>query len=198
MQSLPLSIYAENEDAEMKFKLLIASSVILLSLCVFLIFFYTHMNAKTVSGNEDTRSCGYVPYLDSYLYIDMNGKVLSVTASANDSLPVIEGLKFKQFVVGDYLKTDNNDAFNTVTRLVKLIKKYELGDRFINKIDVAKLDDIHLYTNNVYVAFGSINEADEKIRILKEIIANLHVAEDVKGQLDISVIGRQYIFTVLT
>jgi len=186
-----------NEGAELKFRLLIAAGIIMFSLCVVFIFYYTRMNVKTVSANEDISSYGYVPYLDSFLSIDMNGKVLSVTSRADGNLPVIEGLKFNQFSVGGYLNTDNNKAFSSVAYLVKLAGKYELGNT-INKIDVGNLNDIHLYTKNMYVMFGSMDQADEKIRTLKETIAKLHVAEGVKGLLDISVIGSQYIFTVLT
>jgi len=156
------------------------------------------MNAKAVSGNEVTNSCGYIPYLSSFLYIDMNGKVLSVTDNTSGNLPVIEGLSYNRFVLGETLKTNDNSAFNTIAYLVKLCNKYQLGDNFISKVDVTNLENIHLYTKNVYVTFGSMESADEKIRTLKEIITNLHVAEGVKGLLDISVIGRQYIFTVLT
>ena len=179
----------------MKFKILI-TGLIILSLSIYLLRIYIP-DTKTASGNE-LYSCGYVPYVDSFLCIDMDGKVLSVTDSVYDNLPVIEGLRFNNFTIGSYLETDNSEVFNTVASLILLFKKYELGENFINKINVADLDDIHLYTNNVEVAFGSEEDADEKIRTLKEIIANLHVAENVKGLLDIRVIGRQYIFTVLT
>jgi len=155
------------------------------------------MDLKTVSGNGDLNSCGYVPYLDSFLYIDMDGKVLSVTKDINNNMPVIAGLKFSQFTVGGYLDKQNSGAIDTAARLVKLFQKYELDDNLVTKIDVSDINDIHLYTTNIYVTFGSIQNADEKIRTLKEIAAKLHVAEGVKGLLDISVIGRQYIFKVL-
>ena len=180
----------------MKFKLLIAG-IIILSLSAFLLRIYQLHDTVAVS-NKESYSCGYVPYVDSFLCIDIDGKVLSVTDAVYNNLPIIEGLKFKNFAVGSYLETDNNEVFNTIAMLVKLFNKYELGENFISKIDVANLDNIYLYTNNVEVAFGSNKDADEKIRTLKEIMANLHVAENVKGLLDIRVIGRQYIFTVLT
>jgi len=183
----------------LKARLFIAAGTLMLSLCVFLIYFYSHMNVETaVSSGNDLYSFGCVPYLDSFLCIDMNGKVLSVARNANKDAPVIVGLEFDQFSVGGCLNTKNNDAFGTIAYLLSLFRKYNLDTGLVNKIDVANLNDIHLYTKNVYVAFGSTQDADAKIRTLKEIIADLQVAEGVKGILDIRVIGRQYIFTVLT
>ena len=183
----------------MKARLFIAAGIMILSLCVFLIYFYSHMNVETaVSGGNDLYSFGYVPYLDSFLCIDKDGKVLSVAKNADENIPVILGLQFDQFSVGSCLNTGNNDAFGYIAYLQSLFRKYNFDTGLVNKIDVANLDDIHLYTKNVYVAFGSTQDADAKIRTLKEIIANLRVAEGVKGILDIRVIGRQYIFTVLT
>ena len=182
----------------MKFKLIAAAGIIILSLCAVLIRFYILSGTKTVSGYDEMYACGYVPYVDYFLNIDMDGRVLYITSTVNDNLPVIEGLKFNRFILGGYLETDNDEAFNTIAMLVKLFEKYGLDEKVINKIDVANLDDIHLYTNNVDVAFGSHKDADKKIRTLKEILANLHVAENIKGLLDIRVISRQYIFTVLT
>ena len=182
----------------MKFRPLIAAGITLLLLYVFFLRFYILKDNETLSNYDEVFACGYVPYVDTFLYIDIDGKVLAVTSAANDDLPVIDGLRFKHFKIGCYLETDNNEVFNTIASLVKLLKKYNLEENFITKINVTNLEDIHLYTDNLDVAFGSAKDADEKIRTLKEIISNLHVAENVKGLLDISVIGRQYIFKVLT
>ena len=182
----------------MKFRLTIAAGLIILSIYAFFVQFYSFPNIAAMSGNDDSNPCAYVPYADSFLSIDMNGRVLSVTAAAVDGMPVIEGLKFQNFTIGGCLETDNDEVFNTIALIIKLLKKYDLNENFINQIDVSNLDDIHLYTDNVDVAFGSSKDADEKIRTLKEIMANLRGAENVKGVLDIRVIGRQYIFTVLT
>ena len=187
----------KNEGTDLKFRLLVASGVFIVVICVFLIIFYTHIDVKTASAEEDKYSCGYIPYLDAFLYIDMNGKVLSITSQATPNLPVIEGLQFNHFAVGGYLNSENNNALSDIAQLTKLFNKHELGG-VLSKIDIEDTNNIHLYTKNIYVTFGSTDHADEKIRILKEVIANLRVAEDVKGLLDISVIGRQYIFKILT
>ena len=183
----------------MRVKLFIASSIIILSFCVLLISFYLHMEKKTViSAGEDPRMYGYVPYLDSFLYIDMDGMVLSVAKNTTDGIPIIEGLKFDHFSVGGCLETRNADDFKTAARLISLFEKYNPDNRPVYSIDISNLENIHLYTNSMYVTFGTIQNADVKIRTLKEIIAKLRISEGVKGLLDISVIGRQYIFTILT
>ena len=189
----------KNEGAKLKVRLFIAPGIIMLTLCVLLVYFYTHVNVKTaVSGNNDLYSFGYVPYLDSFLYINMDGKVLSVTKNTNGSIPVIEGLAFDRFTVGSCLDIENENVFDAIAYLLGTFRKYEFDMGLISKIDVADLEDIHIYTKNVYVAFGSTQNADAKIRTLKEIIANLPIDDGVKGLLDVRVIGGKYIFKVLT
>jgi len=187
-----------NEGRDLKFRLLIVVLIIFLSICAYFIRYYTLPDARAITANEGLHPSGFVPYADMFLRIDMNGKVLSVTDTVNDDLPIIEGIRFTHFTIGDYLEADNPEVFNSVAVLIRLFMKYELDDNFIHKIDIANLDDIHLYTNNVVVAFGSLRDADEKVRTLKEIMPNLPIAEDMSGKLDIRVIWKQYIFKVLT
>jgi cell division protein FtsQ len=143
---------------------------------------------------------GYVPYVDSYLCLDGEGRVLSVSAGLDEPLPLISGLQVSSFNLGEPLKAENTDAFDVMMALANLLSKYSLLDtQFVSKVDVSDTKDIHLYIYNIDVAFGLISDADEKIRTIKAIIQdNLPDARNVKGTLDVRVIGNQYIFKVLT
>lgn len=112
---------------------------------------------------------GYVPYSGSYLFIDGEGRVLDVQKSITKSLPVVEGLKFTNVTVGEILQVDNPSTFQTMVQLSKLFEKYELLSDVI-RVDMTDVTDIHLYTGNVDINFGSFDDANRKLLMLIEVL----------------------------
>lgn len=112
---------------------------------------------------------GYVPYSGSYLYIDGEGRVLDVQKEIKKSLPVVEGLKFNNVSVGEVLQVDNPSTFETMVHLSKLFEKYELLSDVI-RVDMTDVTDIHLYTGNVDIKFGSFDDANRKLLMLIEVL----------------------------
>lgn len=112
---------------------------------------------------------GYIPYSGSYLYIDGEGRVLDIQKETSKSLPVVEGLKFNNVSVGEILKVDNPSAFETMVHLSKLFEKYELLSDVI-RVDLTDVSDIHLYTGNVDINFGSFDDANRKLLMLIEVL----------------------------
>lgn len=123
---------------------------------------------------------GYVPYLKNYLYIDDDGLVLDVQNSYTQPRPVVVGLDFETFSLGEALPVENSRAFDTIVELSKLMAKYQLIEDVV-KVDVSNPDDIHLYINNVNVYFGDFTDSNKKICLLNEIIK--HIPQDDKGFL---------------
>lgn len=60
---------------------------------------------------------GYIPYSNSYLFIDKSGMVIDTKQSFTQNLPIIYGLSFDSFTIGKKLKTDNQDAFLVVMEI---------------------------------------------------------------------------------
>jgi cell division septal protein FtsQ len=114
----------------------------------------------------------YVPYMGSYLCIDDEGRVLDVQKNNEKKLPVVDGLNFSEFALGETLQTDNPGSFSTVVQLSKLFEKYELAES-INKVDVSDITDIHLYAGKVDIEFGDFTDANEKIVRIVEILKQL-------------------------
>ena len=113
---------------------------------------------------------GYVEYVEGiFLYIDEYGRVLESSTSFTERLPVVVGLEFKQFTIGEILKVDNPTSFDLVVTLAQLFNRYQMSSDII-KIDVSKPDDIHLYIGKIDVEFGSILGAEEKIRMVQAIM----------------------------
>lgn len=138
---------------------------------------------------------GYVPYMNSYLYIDSEGRVLDIKKSYTQKLPLVIGLEFDSFVLGEVLQTENSGAFTAVVELSKLINKYNLLENTV-KLDVSSLDDIHLYINSVDVLFGDFKDYNQKLEILNEIIKK--IPKDDKGFLDIRDVDKNPVFTYMT
>ncbi|MDR3239737.1 MAG: FtsQ-type POTRA domain-containing protein [Clostridiales bacterium] len=155
---------------------------------------------STISVNiQERQVCGYVPYMGSYLFIDKDGRVIHISSSFQEELPLVVGLRFSGFHLGELLEVNNQDAFDIIVILTRLFQKYELDDQMIGKMDVSDVNDVHLTAYNIDVAIGGLEDADAKIRTLKEIILHqLPNAPRVKGSLDIREIGGQYIFKALT
>jgi len=150
----------------------------------------------TIDVRERTLS-GYVYFKnDTYLHIDQNGRVLDVTSIISERLPIVVGLDFSDFIVGNILSVDNPNSFNNVVTLAAIFDKYDMEADFI-KIDVSKDDNISLYTDNLSVSLGDIRDADEKIRTLKVIMQDLQ-AKNLKGFLDIREVNSAYSFKILS
>lgn len=137
---------------------------------------------------------GYVPFSGTYLSIDKFGRVIDQTQSQEiGKLPVIEGLKFEKFVLGEQLDVENEEIIPAIIEMATLMEKYNLLGRGI-RIDVANPNKIHLYINSLDVIIGEINSLDKKIQWLCEIIDQYHM-----GVLDLSNINKgQAIMSPLT
>ncbi len=132
---------------------------------------------------EERRVRSYVPYMGSYLYIDIDGRVIDIQKETDASHPVVLGLKFDSFTLGEILSVTNGYSLDYVVQISKLIDAYDLNDVVV-KLDVSNPDDIHLYIDKIDVVFGSIDDAHTKIATLNEILKQLDSSE--AGTLDIS------------
>lgn len=137
---------------------------------------------------------GYVPFTGTYLSIDKVGRVIDQTQSKEvKNLPIIEGLKFDKFALGQELNVENEDMIIAIVELASLMEKYDLLNQEI-RIDVGSSSQIHLYINSLDVIIGEINNLDKKIQWLCEIIQEYQM-----GVLDLSNINEgQAIMSPLT
>ena len=128
--------------------------------------------SKVVVNLNEYKLRGYVPYMGSYLFINENGLILDIQKNITKQCPVVEGLNFDSFTVGEILAVDNPSAFDTMVELSKLFDKYKLLQDVI-RVDITNLNDIHFYVNKVDVEFGSMDNANRKILMLNEVLKQL-------------------------
>lgn len=144
---------------------------------------------------EERKARGYVPYMGAYLYIDEEGRVLETQTAYYDALPVVRGLAFDSFVLGQVLPVENKDSLQIVLQMSQMMKKYDLIDMVV-EIDVSDPNDIYAYVNKVEIRLGDMKDADQKIRIMGEIMRS--VPKEDRGTLDLRDLSKPIVFQYLT
>ncbi len=119
----------------------------------------------------------YVPYVGSYLNIDEEGMILEINpAIKRTDLPVVKGLKFETFKVGEFLSIENKEQFDTTTQLIKEIKNAGILNQ-VTEIDISDLSNIRLkISDGLKANLGDGGNMNYKVSFAKSII------EDVKKQ----------------
>lgn len=138
---------------------------------------------------------GYVPYAGSYLYIDEYGRVLDIQNETKRVLPVVHGLKFDQFQLGELLDVKNKESFDVVVLVSQLIVKYELLSN-IMEIDVDDPENITASINQVEIQFGSVENCEQKMAYLAQILST--IPEKDRGILDLSDMNKPIVFRYLS
>lgn len=143
----------------------------------------------------ERKICGYVPYLGAYLYIDAEGRVLDSQTYFVDPHPLVKGLSFSSFQVGELLETDNADALEIVVQASRAIQKYELNE-LVLEMDISDPENLIINVGKIQVKLGNATDMDEKIRTLYEVVQN--IPEGDRGTLDLSDLSKPIIFQYLT
>ncbi len=133
---------------------------------------------------EEYKVRGYIPYMNSYLYIDGEGRVLDSRGDMTKQLPIVTGLDFDGFKVGQVLDTDNPQAYVAVKEMAGLFSSYDMLGKVI-KMDVSDTDNIHLYVDKVDVIFGSFEGANDKMATLNAILKDMDTST--AGVLDLTI-----------
>ncbi len=151
---------------------------------------------STVSVNiEERRVRGYISYMGSYLYIDENGLVMDSKTNFKENLPVFTGLEFSKFKVGDILEVEREEVLETVVELTQIFTLYDALEK-VDSVDVKDTGNITVTSGGVKVRLGGRDDLDQKIRTMKEVLAQ--IGEEERGTLDISDLSKPIIFKYLT
>lgn len=138
---------------------------------------------------------GYIPYINNFLYIAKDGEVIDVQTNYTKKLPIITGLNFDFFVMGEKLKVDNQEKFNVVVNFTNIFHQKDILEEIV-KIDVTDIFDIHLHIGNIDVIMGDSSDLNIKINTLIEILKSIDTNE--KGFLYLNDIDKSPIFKYIT
>jgi len=133
----------------------------------------------------------------NFLFIDENGRVLDARTFFTEPKPIVMGLNFTRFALGELLEVDNPAAFFTVVQYAQLLNRYELTERAA-RIDVSDIENTRIMIYNIEFNVGDIMQADEKVRTIVEILSVLPNADRISGFVDLREIRSQYSFQILT
>ena len=113
---------------------------------------------------------GYVEYLGSYMYFDNDGVVIEATKVPVEGVPQVTGLDFSYIVLYEKLPIDNEEIFQRILTLTKLLKKYEVA---VQKIQFDQNYNVILGYGKVKVMLGKMENLDEKLMQLPYILPSL-------------------------
>jgi len=139
-----------------------------------------HFPGKMVIKLSEKKPLGYVPFMGTYLCIDEEGQVIEQTTNTAVPLPIIQGLRFTEFKIGEHLPIENEDSLLCSIQIIKALQKYKYQNK-VKALDIYNLEQIHLYVDNLDVIIGNIGDFDKKLQWLMKT----HEGYDM-GILDLS------------
>jgi cell division protein FtsQ len=122
---------------------------------------------------------GYVEYLGRYMYFDNEGIVVEASKMTTSGVPQVTGLSFDHVVLYEKLPVDNDDIFQNILTITKMLNKYDI---LCDKIMFDSDYNVTLGYGDVKVSIGSLDDLDEKLMQLPSILPSL---EGEKGTLDL-------------
>ena len=107
------------------------------------------------------------------------------TAVKTPELPVINGMKFDTFKVGEFLTVEDEEQFAVTTELISEIKNAGITN-IVKEIDVTDLSNIRLKVKEgINVDLGSIDNIRYKVNFAKSIIEDA-TKKNLKGTIEMS------------
>ncbi|MCL2202454.1 MAG: FtsQ-type POTRA domain-containing protein [Defluviitaleaceae bacterium] len=151
--------------------------------------------------NVTVRERRLVAYIEhtpgSFLFIDETGRVLEVRTFFTEPLPMVTGLQFSSFQLGERLDVPNRAAFGIVTQYAQALQQYGLST-LVTHIDVTDVHNTRILFNQVEFNVGDARDAEEKVRTMAEILNSLPDVASYRGFVDLREIASQYFLTILT
>ncbi|NLY42434.1 MAG: FtsQ-type POTRA domain-containing protein [Clostridiaceae bacterium] len=144
---------------------------------------------KIIINVKERKSVGYIPFMGSYIFIDQKGNVLEVVSEIEEgSLPVIKGLRFNEFALGEVIRVDDEKKLEAVVSCIRELVNVGLLDK-VWGIDVSDLGNIQLrIEDRIDVNIGDSLKINYKMSFLKEILKELK--PDERGYIDLTNVER--------
>lgn len=132
-----------------------------------------------------------VPYLGTNLLMDEEGYIIDTVnqGAGNYNLPLVKGLEFQRFELGQVLKVENSENLQAVIKTFGAITDSDKSDKvkilgLIKWIDVSDLKKICLFVDaRITVNIGDMQDLSYRISFLKQIYSRNLKPND-KGLLD--------------
>ncbi len=117
-----------------------------------------HVYDKTISG------C--IKYMGQYVYFDKEGRVLESLPRRRQDVPLVSGIKFGNFSIGEKFKVEDDSLFDAIMNVSQLINHYRINVKRIHIND----GDIMIYSGNVQVHLGKKKLYNDQIAALSGVL----------------------------
>jgi len=146
---------------------------------------------------HERRLTAYIEHMPgSFLYLDDFGRVLEVRSYFTEPLPVLIGIPFTRFRLGDVLEVADAVSFSTVVQYAQLLNQHELINR-VSHMNVSDSSNIRITIGYKEFNVGDSLGADEKIRTIAAILQEMPNAEMMRGFANIRQGQSQHFFEIL-
>lgn len=139
---------------------------------------YDNRNTVTLHVYDKTIS-GCIRYMGQYVYFDKDGIVLQSMAEKKDGVPMVTGISFGTFTVGEAFNVKDDSLFSTIMNLSQLILHYNISIERIHLED----DKVMLYTGEITVTLGKKELYDDEMAELSGVLEKAK-EENLSGTID--------------
>lgn len=141
---------------------------------------------KVIIDIIERQAAAYVPYVGSYLNIDEDGMILEVNPAINKpDLPVVRGLAFETFKIGEILSIKDKEQLTVMKALMGELKSVELIG-MITEMDISDKSAIRLRTKtDIKINLGTMEDINYRISFAKSILDDA-VKRNLKGTIEMS------------
>jgi len=147
---------------------------------------------------RERRLAAYVEHAPgSFLYIDEQGRVLEVRHFTSGTRPVVVGLNFNRFALGEVLEVPDAAAFAIATEYALHIYRHGLISR-VTYIDVSDIANTRILVGYIEFNVGNKTDAESRVRVIAGILAEMPDVEFARGFVDLREIRGEYFFEILT
>jgi cell division septal protein FtsQ len=145
----------------------------------------------------ERRLTAYVEHMPgSFLFLDDTGRVLEIRNFFTEPLPVLIGLQFTRFQIGEVLEVPDPAAFNVIVQYTQLLYHYGLINQ-VSHINVADASSIRILIHNIEFDVGGVTNADEKVRVIVQVLETMPNVGLIPGFMNLREIRPQYSFEIL-
>ena len=125
---------------------------------------------------------------EQYLHIDIEGRVLTTSTYSGPSLPIVSGLYFTSFSLGEYLEIEEENLYILAT-LATLLTTYNINSMIV---EIQDISNIRMRYGNVSINLGNAQNLDEKIRVFIAALPYVSYFRNIGGILHIYDINSQW------
>lgn len=126
---------------------------------------YDNMHTVTLHVYDKAVS-GCIRYMGQYVYFDKDGIVLQSMKEKQKGVPVVTGIRFGTFTVGEAFHVEDVSLFASIMNLSRLISHYKLE---VSQLHVSD-GSITLYSGDILVILGKKEMYDDELSALSSVL----------------------------